>query len=959
MSFLSDILNPEPAGEGHVSRATVSPSDVRRESVSQMAPPEEEHLPQVYPSFNDPGYEVAPTTTARDAAQALATFSKSDAPPPTQWNRNSNSASISPTQTHATVRRTSSARTGSIFSGENAAPIELPQLPEVARKMSSPTLDQYHVASRSPEQIRRSSLIVDPDRAFTLAPIQSQGSRGTSQKQAAEEPPLGQDTSVLVQNEETEGKEQDLVSQVQHVADNRKPDCVRQEATTTQIRRPSDAGLDQSPSQQRSLVPGSASQPESLLSSETPARLDLPPTLDTDTPKSDSGKPQSRRPSRAHSPLTMFKQEHSTHTNSPLRESSVPVPSTEPQVPTPSVPRKRPPPKSAAKKGTASSVKKEPPTKKRKTDSGPTAAKRSNTPSSQRPKGALANAKRLASSSATPANSSPAPRSVRTASTPARSIASHDPEADNRSQVSEDEEDEEDEGTPDPDADLYCLCRRPDTGTFMIGCDGGCDDWFHGKCVGIAERDKGLIDHYVCPRCTETGLGPTTWKRMCRRHGCRMPARTPKPATAKKSKKEEAASKYCSTACGVQYFKDMVTQTRESSEASPRKPRGKKNPISALSLPDTNDLGPLGGSVNLSELAAITTTNDRGIDEFKRLGEGMLSPPATPASKSTTADSSTLTQQIPRLSATEQENITDLTAKKDTTRARHALLKDRLKFITLLKQSATTLAESRGLKPKEFCGFDDRITWTEDEFAVWRVVPEVVDALRAGRMPRTSSSPLLTSDANTAAAANRETNRNETEAQDEGREAGLCTKKRCTRHNDWAKLALDDTRFEMSENSEVMRGLDRAEKDVLQRASLRARALAAGGVEGVVEMHPESEDEEDVGGAGGETDVNLDVERVRGLVGSAEDVDMLDASSHGDAADTGDAVGVTPPEDSTVPTDDQQEERGDTLGVEDVTKTLDTTPLVMADGIEGRHLESLDELIEGAAAAAAAASADS
>ncbi|RPA85914.1 hypothetical protein BJ508DRAFT_204587, partial [Ascobolus immersus RN42] len=47
---------------------------------------------------------------------------------------------------------------------------------------------------------------------------------------------------------------------------------------------------------------------------------------------------------------------------------------------------------------------------------------------------------------------------------------------------------------------LYCICRLPDTGRWMIACDG-CDDWFHGACVNIPETQGDLIDKYFCPRC--------------------------------------------------------------------------------------------------------------------------------------------------------------------------------------------------------------------------------------------------------------------------------------------------------------------------------------------------------------------------------------------------------------------------------------------------------------------------
>lgn len=46
--------------------------------------------------------------------------------------------------------------------------------------------------------------------------------------------------------------------------------------------------------------------------------------------------------------------------------------------------------------------------------------------------------------------------------------------------------------------EVFCICRRPDNHTWMIGCDGGCEDWFHGKCVKIDSRDAELIERYIC-----------------------------------------------------------------------------------------------------------------------------------------------------------------------------------------------------------------------------------------------------------------------------------------------------------------------------------------------------------------------------------------------------------------------------------------------------------------------------
>ncbi|KAK0147415.1 Death-inducer obliterator 1 [Merluccius polli] len=56
----------------------------------------------------------------------------------------------------------------------------------------------------------------------------------------------------------------------------------------------------------------------------------------------------------------------------------------------------------------------------------------------------------------------------------------------------------------DPNA-LYCICRQKHNKRFMICCDG-CQEWFHGDCVGIGEAQGRCMDRrgeeYTCPTCT-------------------------------------------------------------------------------------------------------------------------------------------------------------------------------------------------------------------------------------------------------------------------------------------------------------------------------------------------------------------------------------------------------------------------------------------------------------------------
>lgn len=133
---------------------------------------------------------------------------------------------------------------------------------------------------------------------------------------------------------------------------------------------------------------------------------------------------------------------------------------------------------SAAKKGTA----KKPAAKKRKANdpSGDSVdARRSNTPVSRTSK---TPGKKQGSASIA---GSPAPEQKRK---PAKKKKGPKPPT---------SRDNDDSDSFDENA-VFCICRRPDNHTWMIGCDADCEDWYHGKCVDIDPRDAELIDRYIC-----------------------------------------------------------------------------------------------------------------------------------------------------------------------------------------------------------------------------------------------------------------------------------------------------------------------------------------------------------------------------------------------------------------------------------------------------------------------------
>ncbi|KAK3113817.1 COMPASS (complex proteins associated with Set1p) component [Teratosphaeriaceae sp. CCFEE 6253] len=769
MSFsLSSLLNPAPAQtDNNIHR---SPEQHRKSSLpplSYVQSPEQQYSPALPATFEHRQPSFPP-------AQAVETRASSDAPPPAPYhNYNPSTHDQDGARPPSFDHRASSG---------HSAPIELPPPTPTTRPPSSPTLEQYHVASRSPEQ-RKQSMVSPPQQPGpTLPPLQ--GFTSASKAEQTRRPSATLTPAVSPEESQRAWA---------HVP----PSGV--EGVTA------DAG--HAPVATQS---GPAATVSSERAVELAGRLDgtsPPPRVKQELATPAASSPvDARRPSMQYTEMTgqttraitALKQEHSVTMQSPLRESSVPMPSTEMPAPDTAPSRKRPAP-SKTKKGTATLSKKAPPSKKRRVD-----PKRSSTPASRASK-----VPTLGTSTNTPATSSPARSPTATSSRDSPAYAS----------ASDDAADASDR---EADGDVYCVCRKPDNGTFMIGCDGSCEDWFHGKCVEIAERDKNLIDRYLCPGCTKRGEGRTTWKRMCRRGGCRQPARV------KGGKNGGGASKYCSEECGVLYFREMVAQTRGREEVV--RSRGSRRKASLTSTDRVtgdgdDDLGAKGGALAAGEVKGLLVTA-KSADDFQKLGAGVLSPPATPGGEDAEAKETAYT-------AAETAALGDIHTRKEVARRRHQLLKDRMRFVTLAKQAAGRVAAEREVKPKDYCGYDPRLEWTETQFAGWRESGAGRQAFELDTLGVENSGDGCSDDhAATNGSAGDGVGGEEVHAQ-----LAVCDRKKCARHLEWSKLAVDDVRFEMGDNSDRMRGLDREERGVREGAEMRARRGAGGEGEGRVEMH--------------------------------------------------------------------------------------------------------------------------
>ncbi|CAF4088763.1 unnamed protein product [Rotaria sp. Silwood2] len=73
------------------------------------------------------------------------------------------------------------------------------------------------------------------------------------------------------------------------------------------------------------------------------------------------------------------------------------------------------------------------------------------------------------------------------------------------------------------DEQRYCICQKredelndDDNNDFMIECDG-CNGWFHGKCVDLADRIADDIEKYFCNECSKQH-GPSIFKQRRNQH---------------------------------------------------------------------------------------------------------------------------------------------------------------------------------------------------------------------------------------------------------------------------------------------------------------------------------------------------------------------------------------------------------------------------------------------------------
>jgi len=347
--------------------------------------------------------------------------------------------------------------------GSPTSPWPVEPSPPLERTPTSPTLEQYHHPA-SPAEVKRRQSFAAPRASPppVLAPIQSPTHSITSpttasaqgNKKTAGEANKTQVGAEKPGTEITEAKEQDALGSEQ-----KKNSPAGQTGEDDLVQKSNDSLSVSQP------LPGDAGSPTTEVKAEaSQASLgSVPPTQSEESltalPSTEDGLADGPPPAKK---VADLKRDNSRASSAEM--SSTPAPKAGPK--TAGTKRKAPAPgKKVEKKGIA----KPSAAKKRKLDDDDAAssARRTGSPASSR------------------ASKPPASKNAKQP----QSVAGSPPP------------EEEDEDVDDDDIDenqLFCICRKPDDHSYMIGCDGVCEDWFHGKCVNIRQEDGELIDKYIC-----------------------------------------------------------------------------------------------------------------------------------------------------------------------------------------------------------------------------------------------------------------------------------------------------------------------------------------------------------------------------------------------------------------------------------------------------------------------------
>lgn len=373
----------------------------------------------------------------------------------------------------------------------------------------------------------------------------------------------------------------------------------------------------------------------------------------------------------------------------------------------------------------------------------------------------------------------------------------------------------------------YCICRRPDNGRWMIGCDT-CDDWFHGNCVNLTEKDSKRFVKYSCPRCTAKGVGQSVYKRKCRLPGCNNPVeevpandtrreeksnyKRPSPKSTNKNKKYNPSkkSKYCSKEHGILFFKLIVEQQLPKHKA-----------INSMAL-------------SVGHLATLIRSS-KTINQFHLLGTKFpkydippsksLSDMKTDKAEAKPSDSNSSKElHVSTLNIETSDNPIIASMKHLFTpsdklqfriyEARKTSLLNQINYLSLqreliqicikfTKKVSESAAKAAGVKKKDLCGYDPRLAKSREEWKdgeLENVIESIKNKLENGfeEITDEQSDNLRErgeedskKDIETGVATEKESSGGTTKTS--LRDICLLEKRKCIRHSLWPALFSEET----------------------------------------------------------------------------------------------------------------------------------------------------------------------
>ena len=233
-----------------------------------------------------------------------------------------------------------------------------------------------------------------------------------------------------------------------------------------------------------------------------------------------------------------------------------------------------------------------------------------------------------------------------------------------------------------------------------------------------------------------------------------------------------------------------------------------------------------GGVLSRGDLKAVISQIDSA-EQFRKLGSSILAaqPPEIKAQFGAIDDGNgdvkldlNSQQKIDQFSPEEQQQMDAVKRERARLSNQAEMLRARERFVALLKQQAKHLLERlRQADPKgatawkDICGFDPRLSWSDEEFDIWRHTDAGKKALEQGfaipDLQVDESGDTMMTDGNEI---------------DLSRIAGfVCIKKRCEQHRQWFKVQQHDIAFEQSNVVVQLAACDKKARDVIDRFMLR------------------------------------------------------------------------------------------------------------------------------------------